>query len=137
MTEQGNDSFILGLTGFTVGFSVLGAELELFFYDMVSRAMANAFHTSIGLTANTGTNFSFFIPIFVILGIVVNLTVSFTFPRSFVTGFIFGDACILLLSASSFWPVAPVVVIGMIVALLVVIGCTTIRYQFEKPKFHE
>jgi hypothetical protein len=78
-------------------------------------------------------NFSSYIAVFVILGIVLNLIIGLKFPPSFVLGFICGDGMVLLVSASSFWPVAPAVVTGMVLALFIAVGSLVIRQFLKKP----
>jgi len=135
MAEQENGPFILGIAGLAVGFSILGAEMEIFFYDITGKAIANGLHTLPPAASVSGQdmNFSSYIAVFVILGIILNLIIGLKFSPSFVLGFICGDGIVLLVSAASFWPAAPAVVTGMVLALFIAVGSLVIRQYLKKP----
>jgi hypothetical protein len=123
--------------GFGTGVGILAIELCIFLFDILSKAFKNAFAAlpSTTTTYTPSVDFSMYITLFVGLSILQNLIIGILTPEEFVWGFLLGDGLILCVAGYALWPVVPSVVIGMLFAFLIVLGCYLVRKHLEKPKY--
>lgn len=137
MNNQQEDPFKQFGYGLASVSTLFVIEFAVFVYDIVSKALTEAVKTlpQSGTTNSYLINFSSYIALFIIIGIVQSLLVGLMASKPYIFGFLVGDAIITFILWSYLWDIIPSVVIGMASGFLIVIGCLIFRLHFEKPNY--
>ena len=120
------------IAGLIAGILVLAGELEFFAASLIADAFSKVVQTFPSATPSLLLNFSAYILLFTIIGIVQNFLIGYISPMAFATGFLLGDLLVLLFVCSPLWAVVPSIVIGMATTFITALIGLFVRFRAEE-----